>query len=121
MPPSGYSNHQSKLLSEFLLSCADALRREATRDGLSLGAALQREIESIEAFLSDPAHSDSVKHVLGITQTFYERMREHDPGEVAEFGAIANALASQFQDEILGIHVPNVPAMANGGRRSKTI
>jgi hypothetical protein len=106
MPPSGYTNEQSRHLVELLRSCAQALVVEAAENGESLVQALEREISSIKAYISDKAETAAQRGILLITQGFYSEVLAFTPADRSAFNAAVEGAARQIESEMLGINIP---------------
>ncbi len=104
MPPSGYNNNQAKSLSEFLLSCVEALVQE-NRGLCEPQGAIGREIDSIGNDLKHEKRPEFEWYLLGLTKAFYEALLTGCPQELDDLPEHAEKCMRDFRSRILSIHV----------------
>ena len=105
MPPSGYSASQAGYIRNFLLSCADALAREAVEFNNTYVQRLRKEIADIKRYLDEPGLELSQVSILKLTSTFYVRLLGESPDSETEFKVAARKSAVFVSDNILAIHI----------------
>ena len=104
MPPSGYNKNQAESLSDFLLSCVDALVQE-NRGLREPHTAIKREIDSINRDLRRETRPEFERFLLGLTKSFYEALLPDCPRELDILPHHAEQRMEEFRSRILSIHV----------------
>jgi hypothetical protein len=108
MPPSGYNLKQCKYVNNFLISCADALKKEGIEKSLSPTEALVGECNNIKTILFSEKNKPFANAVLNLTFSFYSELLNHKPKSYDDFQSlVANGL-KKVKDEILDVHVPEI-------------
>ena len=105
MPPSGYSEVQAKLVTEFLASCCAALREESIGAGRTPMQGLQKEITDIERGLSLAAYDECTDSLLRMTAGFYRLTLRAKPVDFVNFDALVPQLLEGVRTGILSVHV----------------
>ncbi len=105
MPPSGYSTDQSDRITEFLRSCAQALRDESVAAGRPLREGLAKEIRDIQSALPSYAQAGVAAPVLSLTGVFYDRLLAHNIENESDFWRAVEREITAARDSVLGVHV----------------
>lgn len=105
MPPSGYSQEQSELITKFLESCAHALEEEASKGDIALHEALRFECDNIQAVLANEQLDYFAHSVLKLTLFFYEKLRGKQIRDSATFSNELKNILQTVASSISSIHV----------------
>lgn len=105
MPPSGYSATQAGYIRNFLLSCSEALAREAIEFGDTYVQRLRKEIADIKRYLDEPGLDLSQVSILKLTSAFYSKLLVEKPDSDTSFRVAALKSAKFVSDNVLAIHI----------------
>ena len=108
MPPSGYTLGQSKSIINFLISCSEALEKEAVDNELSPIDALRREVENINQIIASNEFKNVSHIILELTKWFYNEIINKAPKSFEEYSRYVEELAVKAKKDILHIHVPSI-------------
>ncbi len=111
MPPSGYSNKQSKSIVTFLESVSNSLKSEGIDFELTPLEALKREIKNIDDIVVSEKFGKLSGIVLELTKWFYEEIINSSPQNYEELIEIRNKILNEVYDDILDIHVPTIKVL----------
>ncbi|WP_435415084.1 hypothetical protein [Polaribacter aestuariivivens] len=111
MPPSGYSNKQSKSIVSFLESVSNSLKSEGLEFNLTPLEALAREIKNIDDIVVSEKFGRLSGIVLELTKWFYEEIIKSSPQDYDVFIDVRNKILDEVYDDILDIHVPTIKVL----------
>lgn len=106
MPPSGYDVGQTRLIAEFLRSCAKALARE--NDPIrSPIEALRREVRHIQQDVGSTVRGEAENSVLGLTRAFYNELISRHPKDYDDLLGVVEESLRAIEEAIRSIQVPD--------------